>query len=118
MKIHKCAENLSLGTSSSLWWISIIASKFELAMKGHHSDENPLIGENLSVYENSSFLWKFFTVLKIDLCDGIHHWWKFIIIVKLINITKINQIVEKSSVWGKLILVMKTLSYDENSSSG
>ena len=67
--------------------------------------------------ENSSFLWKFFTVLKIDLCDGIHHWWKFIIVVKLINVTKINHVAEKLSVWGKLIIVLKALSYDENSSS-
>ena len=30
---------------------------------------------------------------------------------------KINQIAEKSSVWGKLIIVLKAFSYDENSSS-
>ena len=48
MKIHKCAENLSLGSNTSLWWTSIIASKFKLAMKGHHCDENQSTGENLS----------------------------------------------------------------------
>ena len=48
MKFNKCAKNLKLGSNSSLWWTSIIMAKFELAMKGHHWDENPSIGENLS----------------------------------------------------------------------